>query len=82
MKTYGGVAVQLLHSWLRHYMERSGQLYAPAALPPGKEPRYPLDKRLGGPQSRFGRCGEQKSLALARNRTPAVQPVVRRYVDS
>jgi hypothetical protein len=24
------------------------------ALPPGKEPRYPLDRRLGGPQSRSG----------------------------
>jgi len=31
-------------------MEVSGQLFAPAALPPGKEPRYPLDRRLGGPQ--------------------------------
>jgi hypothetical protein len=24
--------------------------------------RYPLDKRLGGPQSRSGRCGEVKIL--------------------
>jgi hypothetical protein len=22
-----------------------------------KSPRYPFDRRLGGPQSRFGRCG-------------------------
>jgi hypothetical protein len=27
-------------------MKESGQLYAPAALPPGKQPRYPLDRRL------------------------------------
>jgi hypothetical protein len=27
------------------------------ALPPGKDPRYPLDRRLGGPQSRSGRRG-------------------------
>jgi hypothetical protein len=27
------------------------------ALPPGKEPRYPLDRRLGGPQSRSGHRG-------------------------
>jgi hypothetical protein len=27
-----------------------GQIHAPAALPPGKEPRYPLDRRLGGPK--------------------------------
>jgi hypothetical protein len=29
-------------------MEVSGQCYALAALSPGKEPRYTLDKRLGG----------------------------------
>jgi hypothetical protein len=26
------------------------QLHAPAALTPGKSPRYPLDKKLGRPQ--------------------------------
>jgi len=35
----------------------SGQLHAPAALPPGKEPLVPIDRRLGGPQSRFGHSG-------------------------
>jgi len=33
----------------------------PAALPPGKVPWYPLDRRLGGPQSRSGRGGEENS---------------------
>jgi hypothetical protein len=28
--------------------------------PKGKSPWYPLDRRLGGPQSRSGRCGEEK----------------------
>jgi hypothetical protein len=42
-------------------MEVSGQLYAPAALPQGKSPWYPLDRRLGGPQSRYGRGGEEKN---------------------
>jgi hypothetical protein len=43
-------------------MEVSGQLYAPAALPPGKEaPWYPLDRRLGGPQIRSGLGGEEKN---------------------
>jgi hypothetical protein len=37
--------------------EVSGQLHAPAALPPGEKPRYPLDRRLGGPH---GRGGEEK----------------------
>jgi hypothetical protein len=40
----------------------SGQLHALAALPPGKSPRYPLERRLGGPQSRSGRSGEEKIL--------------------
>jgi hypothetical protein len=31
-----------------------GQHHAPAALPPGKT-RYPLYRRLGGPQGRAGR---------------------------
>jgi hypothetical protein len=37
----------------------SGQLHAPAALPPGKSSRYPLYRRLGGPQSQSGRHGLQ-----------------------
>jgi hypothetical protein len=28
----------------------------------GKSPRYPLDRRLIGPQSRYGRCGVEKNL--------------------
>jgi len=31
-------------------MEISDQLYNPAALPPGKSPQYPLNRRQGGPQ--------------------------------
>jgi hypothetical protein len=42
-------------------MEVSGQLHVPAALPPGKSPWYPLDRKLGGPQSRSGRGGEEKN---------------------
>jgi hypothetical protein len=49
----------------------SGQRHAPAALyPRGKEPWYPLDRRLGGPQNRSTPVGD---------RTPIVQPVVRHY---
>jgi hypothetical protein len=40
-----------------------------------------LDRRLGGPQSRFGRCGEDKNIAPAGIRTPAVQPAARRYSE-
>jgi hypothetical protein len=31
------------------------------ALPRGKDPRYPLDRRLGGPQSRSGHRGYRKN---------------------
>jgi len=42
-------------------MELSDQLHAPAALSQGKSPWYPLDRRLGGPQSRSGRGGLEKN---------------------
>jgi len=32
-------------------MEVSGQLHTSTTLPPEKEPWYPLNSRLGGPQS-------------------------------
>jgi len=43
MKAYwgsAGTAPRILE--LRHYMEVSGQLHAPAALPPGKEHLVPI----------------------------------------
>jgi hypothetical protein len=43
-------------------MEVSGRLHPPAALPPVKEPRYPLDRRLGGPQNRSGDGVEEKNV--------------------
>jgi hypothetical protein len=53
--------------------------HAPAALPPGKSLRHQLDRRLGGPHSRSGRCGEKKNLALARIRTPAILLLILLY---
>jgi hypothetical protein len=64
-------------------MEVSSQLHDPADLPQGKSP-YPLDRRLGGPQSRSGRGGEEKNSQPPREsnlRTPIVQPVAQRYTD-
>jgi hypothetical protein len=40
-----------------------GQHHAPAALPPGKT-RYPLYRRLGGPQGRSGRVRKTNALVL------------------
>jgi hypothetical protein len=34
----------------------------PPLYPRRKRPRCPLDRRLGGPQSRSGRCGVEKDL--------------------
>jgi hypothetical protein len=48
--------------------------------PQGKSPRYPLDRRLGGPQSRSGRSGEEKnSKPLPGLEPPVIQPVVQLY---
>jgi hypothetical protein len=43
------------HSRTRQEIGVSGQRHAPVALYPwGKDPRYPLDRRLRGPHSRSG----------------------------
>jgi hypothetical protein len=51
-------------------MEVSCQLHAPVALPPVKDARYTLDTRLGGPQSRSGRCGVEENLLPLRELNP------------
>jgi hypothetical protein len=43
-------------------MGMSGHLHASAVLTPTRNPQYPLNRKLGGPQSRFGRFGEEKNL--------------------
>jgi hypothetical protein len=50
-------------------MEVNGQLHAPVALPQGKSPRYQLNRRLGGPQSRSGGGGGKISVPL-----PGIEP--------
>jgi len=59
--TYGGAGGEEVssYSFLTSALDGvSGQRHAPAALyPRGKDPRYPLDRRLGGPQSRSGHRG-------------------------
>jgi hypothetical protein len=63
MKIHGGVEMKLQYSWHWNLMEVSGQLYHPATLSSRKESRYPLGRRLGGPQSRSGHYKEGKNLA-------------------
>jgi hypothetical protein len=64
-------------------MDESGQLHSPAALPQEKRPWYPLDRRLGGHQSRSGRGGEQKnSQPLPELESPIIQPIAQSYTGS
>jgi hypothetical protein len=61
-------------------MEVSGQLHAPAALPP----RYLLDKRLSGPRRRSGHGVEEKNSQPPPGikAHQVVQPVASRATDS
>jgi hypothetical protein len=62
MKTYwgsGGIVPRILDletRWGRVISFTARPLY-----PQGKSPRYPLDRRLGGPQSRSGQGSEKNS---------------------
>jgi hypothetical protein len=62
MKAYwgsGGIAPRILDLGPRWSLVVS---FTPRTLyPHGKSPWYPLDRRLGGPQSRSGRGGEEKN---------------------
>jgi hypothetical protein len=61
-------------------MDVSSQLHAPAALPPGKSPCYPLYRILSGLQSRSWRGGEEKnSQPLPRIEPPIMKPIAQRY---
>ena len=72
----GFIAVLFLQP--RRQMGVGGQHHAPAALPPGKT-RYPLCRRLGGPQ---GRSGQVRKISLPPGFDPrTVQPVASRYTD-
>jgi hypothetical protein len=44
-------------------MEVRGQRNAPTALSSGASPRYSLERRLCGHQTRSGRCGEDSFTA-------------------
>jgi hypothetical protein len=50
-------------------LDGNGQLHA-SLYPRGRNPRHELDRRLGGPQSRSGRCEvERNHLPL-----PGIEP--------
>jgi hypothetical protein len=70
--TYGGAGRRCIaptHSRPRHLMGVSGQHHAPAAIYPREmDLPYPLDRRLGGPQSR---SGHEKKILLP---LPGIEP--------
>jgi hypothetical protein len=53
-------------------MKVNGQLHDPPLYLRRNRPRNPLDRKLGGPQHRPGRCGKDEKLASAGNRNRAV----------
>jgi hypothetical protein len=57
-------------SWSRHSLRWVVSFTARPLYPRGKSPRYPLDRILGGPQSRSRRRKEEKILGRSGTRTP------------
>jgi hypothetical protein len=51
-----------------------------SASRPGKSPHYPLDRRLGRPQSQSGRYGEMK-IRDSNSDPSVVLPISRHYTD-
>jgi hypothetical protein len=63
----GGIAPRILDLGTRRFVAS----FTPWSLVSwGKSPRYPLDRRLGGPQSRSGRGDEKNSQSL-----PGIEPL-------
>jgi hypothetical protein len=59
-------------------MEVSGQIHAPATLPPEKSRQYPLHRKLGSLQSQSGQGGEKQHICPCRKSnpdSPVFQPV-------
>jgi hypothetical protein len=61
----------------------SGELHEPAALPPGKSPRYPLDRSWVDPGGGLDDMEKRKFLSHRdlNSNTLVVQPVASRYSD-
>jgi hypothetical protein len=63
-------------------MEGSGQLHAPDALTPGKEPQIRIGYEVWWtPETVWKLWSREKSLGLSKDRTQTVQTVDRRDTD-
>jgi hypothetical protein len=75
----GGIALRILDLCKRW---RWAVSFTPQPLyPRGKSPRYPLDRRLGGPQSRSGHSGKETNLTLPGIEPRASDPAGGNYAD-
>jgi hypothetical protein len=81
MKAYWGVEIQLHAFFDLGTRWRWVVNFTPQPLyTQGRSPWYPLGRRLGGPQSRSGRGGEEKnSQRLPGLEPPIIQSVAQRY---
>jgi hypothetical protein len=75
---------ELKHSFTnsspRYWMEVSGLLRAPAVLMSGKQPQYPLIRRLGAPQRRLEICEERNLLVMQGIEPRFIYPLARSLV--
>jgi hypothetical protein len=61
-------------------MEVSGQLHAPAALPQGKSPWYPLDRRWVDPRAVVDAVVKRK-IPSPRRESNSRTPIIQRYTE-
>jgi hypothetical protein len=70
MKAYvggGGCGCKALW-FLTLALDESGQFHVPVAFPEAQRPQYPLNRRLSGLHSRYGRLGERTNVPHLGNR--------------
>jgi hypothetical protein len=70
----GGIAISFMSSALD-----GGEWSASRFIPGGKRLRYPVDRKLSGPQGRFGSCEEEKKnlFFLSRIESRPSNPLLR-----
>jgi hypothetical protein len=62
-------------------LDLSGRKWVVSSKPLTLCPQYPLDRRLDGPQSWCGSCGEDINLGPAESRTPPTQLITHHYTN-
>jgi hypothetical protein len=80
VKMYGGMDDQSHVFLTSQQLEVSGRLHASALYCQGKNLPYIVDRRIGGPQSWYGRYGEKKVPNITGTRTPTPRPSSRQPV--